>query len=135
VILHVSWYDTVYFMQFKDIFETALQVHSKVGFDPTDAKITHFRHTETGDLEEVKELNDSERYAESIKGQVEFLRVFRDGTIEKTCWALVRRSAGKEVESVIVEHSLLFPQPRDAWRRPTTAEGGGARRPQLSATR
>lgn len=86
VVLHVSWFDTVYFMQFKDIFlgDLHCRYSARFGFDPKDAKITHFRYTDTGNLEEVKELNESERYAESIKHQVQFLRLFRDGAIEKT---------------------------------------------------
>jgi hypothetical protein len=77
---------TVYFVQFKDIFlgDLHCRYSAKFGFDPKDAKITHFRYTDTGDPEEVTELNDNERYAESIKNQVEFLRIFRDGAIEKT---------------------------------------------------
>lgn len=86
VILHVAWYDVVYFMQFKDIFlgDLHCRYSAKFGFNPQDAKITHFRYTATGDLEELQELSESERYADSIKDQVEFLRVFRDGTVEKT---------------------------------------------------
>lgn len=86
IILHVAWYDTVYFMQFKDIFlgDLHCRYSAKFGFDPKDAKITHFRYTATGDLEEVHELSESERHADSIKDQVEFLRIFRDGTVEKT---------------------------------------------------
>lgn len=86
VILHVSWFDTVYFMQFKDVFlgDLHCRYSARFGFDPKEAKITHFRYTDTGDLEKLGKLNDNERYADSIKDQVEFLRVFRDGTVEKT---------------------------------------------------
>lgn len=86
VILHVGWYDTVYFMQLKDIFlsDPHCRYSAKFGFDPHNAVITHFRYTASGDLEEMKEHNESERNADSIKGQVRFLRVFRDGTVEKT---------------------------------------------------
>lgn len=86
VILHVGWYDTVYFMQFKDVFlgEMHCRYSAKFGFDPKDAKVTHFRYTDSGNLEEVTELNEREQYANSIKDQVEFLRVFRDGTAETT---------------------------------------------------
>ena len=86
VIMHVDWYDTVYFMQFKDVFlgDLHCRYSAKFCFDPKDAKITHFRYTPSGDLEEIETLNDAEIYAESIKGEVEFLRVFRDGTIERT---------------------------------------------------
>ncbi|MBZ0256008.1 hypothetical protein K8I31_08100 [bacterium] len=86
VILHVGWYDTVYFMQFKDIFlgDLHCRYSAKFGFNPKDAKMTHFRYTDTGDLEELTQLNEKEKYAESIKSQVEFLRVFRDGTTERT---------------------------------------------------
>lgn len=86
VVLHVGWYDTVYFMQFKDIFlgEMHCRYSAKFGFDPKDAKQTHFRYTDTGDLEEIHELNDSEKHADSIKDKVQFLRIFRDGTKETT---------------------------------------------------
>lgn len=86
VILHVAWYDTVYFMQFKDVFlgDMHCRYSAKFGFDPKDATITHFRYTSTGDLEEITSFNDAETYADSIKSKVEFLRVFRDGSIEKT---------------------------------------------------
>ncbi|MCG3268030.1 hypothetical protein [Yoonia sp. I 8.24] len=84
VVLHVAWFDTVYFMQFKDIFlgDMHCRYSAKFGFDPNDAKITHFRYDEKGDLDEVSKLNQQEEYADSIKDQVEFLRVFRDGAIE-----------------------------------------------------
>lgn len=86
MILHVAWFDTVYFMQFKEVFlgEMHCRYSAKFGFDPREAKQVHFRYTDTGDLEEVRELNDRERYAESIKDKVEFLRVFRDGVTETT---------------------------------------------------
>lgn len=86
IVLHVTWFDTVYFMQFKDIFlgDLHCRYSAKFGFNPKDAKITQYRYTESGDLEEIRELNQAEKYADSIKGQVEFLRVFRDGTVEKT---------------------------------------------------
>jgi hypothetical protein len=86
VVLHVGWYDPVYFMQFKDIFLSDLHCRysAKFNFDPKDANITHFRYDEHGDIEEIVELNDSERHAESIKHKVEFLRIFRDGTQETT---------------------------------------------------
>lgn len=86
VILHVGWYDTVYFMQFKDIFlgDLHCRYSAKFGLDPKQAKMTHFRYSDSGDLEEFVQLNENEAHAESIKGQVEFLRVFRDGTTEST---------------------------------------------------
>ncbi len=86
IVLHVGWYDTVYFMQFKDIFlgEMHCRYSAKFGFNPKDAKLTHFRYTDTGDLEEIKDLNEKERHADSIKTKVEFLRVFRDGSVERT---------------------------------------------------
>lgn len=86
VILHVGWYDTVYFMQNRDIFLGALHCRysAKFQFDPKDANLTHFRYTATGEIEEISELNSEEKYAESIKDKVEFIRVFRDGTREKT---------------------------------------------------
>lgn len=86
VVLHVSWFDTVYFLQFKDVFlgDLHCRYSAKFGFDPRDAKITHYRFTEAGDPEEMRDLNESERLADSIKDRVEFLRVFRDGTVEKT---------------------------------------------------
>lgn len=86
VLLHVAWYDTVYFLQFKDIFLGQLHCRysAKFGFDPKDAKITHFRYNDTGDLEEFKTLNKFEKHADSIKDKVEFLRLFRDGTVEST---------------------------------------------------
>lgn len=86
VLLHVGWFDTVYFMQFKDIFLGKLHCRysAKFGFDPKDARITHFRYTATGDLEEIADWTEQERYADSIKEQVEFVRVFRDGTTEST---------------------------------------------------
>lgn len=86
VILHVAWYDTVYFMQFKDIFlgDLHCRYSAKFGFDPNDATITHFRYTEAGDLEEMTALDDREQHAASIKDQVRFLRIFRDGVIERT---------------------------------------------------
>ena len=86
VVLHVGWYDTVYFMQFKDIFlgDLHCRYSAKFGFDPREAKITQYRYSDSGDLEEINELNDRERYADSIKNEVEFIRVFRDGTTEST---------------------------------------------------
>jgi len=86
VMLHVGWYDTVYFMQFRDIFLGKLHCRysAKFNYDPNNAKITHFRYNDIGDLEELRELNDEERYADSIKDKVEFLRIFRDGTTETT---------------------------------------------------
>lgn len=86
VILHVGWYDTVYFLQFKDIFlgDLHCRYSAKFCYEPKDARITHFRYTNTGDLEEVRELNEQERRADAIKSEVEFLRVFRDGSIEHT---------------------------------------------------
>lgn len=86
VILHVAWFDTVYFMQFKDIFlgDMHCRYAAKFGFNPKEAKITHFRYTDSGELDELKKLNDSEKYADSIKGKVEFIRVFRDGQQEST---------------------------------------------------
>lgn len=86
VILHVTWYDTVYFMQFKDVFlgELHCRYSAKFGFEPKDAKITHFRYTDSGDLEEIVEYDEREQHAESVKDQVRFLRVFRDGGIERT---------------------------------------------------
>lgn len=86
VMLHVSWFDTVYFMQFKDIFlgDLHCRYSAKFGFDPKDAKITHFRYTDEGDLEEINGLSEREAQADSIKHEVEFLRVFRDGTTEST---------------------------------------------------
>lgn len=86
IVLHVAWFDTVYFMQFKDIFlgDMHCRYSAKFGFDPKDAQITHFRYDEKGDLEEVTALNKQEEHADSIKDKVEFLRVFRDGSIETT---------------------------------------------------
>ncbi len=86
IILRVGWYDTVYFMQFREIFlgDLHCRYSAKFGFDPRDAKMTHFRYTDTGDLELVRDLSERERHAESIKHQVEFLRVFRDGSVETT---------------------------------------------------
>lgn len=86
VILHVAWFDTVYFMQFKDIFlgDMHCRYSAKFGFDPKEAKITHFRYTDSGELEELKKLNEAEKSAESIKSKVEFIRVFRDGHQETT---------------------------------------------------
>jgi hypothetical protein len=86
VVLHVGWYDTVYFMQFKDIFlgQMHCRYSAKFGFDPKDAKISHFRYTDLGELELIDELNEHEKYADSIKKQVEFTRIFRDGSSELT---------------------------------------------------
>ncbi|EPE2683140.1 hypothetical protein ACSVUS_004720 [Vibrio alginolyticus] len=86
VILHVGWFDTVYFLQFKDIFlgDLHCRYSAKFGFDPKDAKITHYRYDDRGDLEEVIDFNEYEKHADSIKDKVEFLRVFRDGTTEST---------------------------------------------------
>ena len=86
MVLHVGWYDTVYFMQFKDIFlgEMHCRYSAKFGFDPNDAKITHYRYDAQGNLEAMDELNEQEAYADSIKDKVEFLRIFRDGTVETT---------------------------------------------------
>lgn len=86
VVLHVGWYDTVYFLQFKDIFlgDLHCRYSAKFGFDPKEAKITHFRYDAHGHLDVVESLNERERDADSIKDQVEFLRVFRDGSVEKT---------------------------------------------------
>ncbi|MED5387829.1 MAG: hypothetical protein VX793_03190 [Pseudomonadota bacterium] len=86
VILHVGWYDTVYFMQFKDIFlgQMHCRYSAKFGFDPKDAKMTHFRYSDRGELEEINDWNEGEKYAESIKDKVEFMRIFRDGTSEST---------------------------------------------------
>jgi len=86
VILHVGWYDTVYFIQFKDVFLGQLHCRysAKFGYDPKEAKITHFRYNDHGDLERIEELNEKERHANSIKDKVEFLRLFRDGSSETT---------------------------------------------------
>lgn len=86
VVLHVAWFDTVYFMQFKDVFlgDLHCRYSAKFNFDPNDAKISHFRYDMQGDLEPVVELNEQEKYADSIKDKVEFLRIFRDGSVEKT---------------------------------------------------
>ena len=86
VVLHVGWYDTVYFLQFKDVFlgDMHCRYSAKFGFDPNDAKITHFRYLQSGDLEDLSELNNLEKHAESIKSEVEFLRVFRNGKQEMT---------------------------------------------------
>ena len=86
VILHVGWYDTLYFMQFKDIFlgQMHCRYSAKFGFDPKDAKMTHFRYSDRGELEEINDWNEGEKYAESIKDKVEFMRIFRDGTSEST---------------------------------------------------
>ena len=86
VVLHVGWYDTVYFMQFKDIFlgDLHCRYSAKFNFDPREAKITHFRYDAQGDLEEVGEFNAAEREADAIKEKVEFLRIFRDGSSETT---------------------------------------------------
>ncbi len=86
VILHVNWYDTVYFMQFKDIFlgEMHCRYSAKFGLIPKDAELTHYRYNDKGMPEDMLELNEKEKYALSIKDQVEFLRVFRDGKSEKT---------------------------------------------------
>lgn len=86
VLLHVSWYDTVYFMQFKDIFlgEMHCRYSAKFSFNPRDALMTHFRYNDSGDLEKVEPYNEAERHADSIKDKIEFLRVFRDKTTERT---------------------------------------------------
>lgn len=86
VVLHVGWYDNVYFMQFKDVFlgDLHCRYSAKFGFDPKDANLTHFRYNDSGNLDEVVEWNEREKYANSIKERVEFLRVFRDGTVETT---------------------------------------------------
>lgn len=86
VILHVGWFDTVYFIQFKDIFLGQLHCRysAKFGFDPQDAKITHFRYDGRGELEKVAEFNDAEAHAASIADKVQFSRVFRDGAVEST---------------------------------------------------
>jgi hypothetical protein len=86
VVLHVGWYDTVYFLQFKDIFLGSMHCRysAKFNYDPQDAKVEHFRYDDRGDLQHFSELNDAEKYADSIKDKVEFLRVFRDGTSETT---------------------------------------------------
>ena len=86
ILLHVAWYDTVYFLQFKDIFlgKMHCRYSAKFSFDPHDATITHYRYTDSGELEEVVKLNKSEEYANSIKEKVEFLRIFRDKKVERT---------------------------------------------------
>ena len=86
VVLHVGWYDTVYFMQNKDIFlgDLHCRYSAKFGLDPKDARMTHFRYDDKGELEELADLNEKEVHAQSIMGDVEFLRVFRDGAVEKT---------------------------------------------------
>lgn len=86
VLLHVAWYDTVYFLQFRDIFLGTMHCRysAKFSFDPHDATMTHYRYTDSGDLEEVTELNAAEKQADTIKDQVEFLRIFRDKTVETT---------------------------------------------------
>lgn len=86
VILHVGWYDTVYFMKFKDIFlgEMHCRYSAKFDYNPREATITHFRYDDSGDLEIISELNESEKYADSVKDDVEFIRVFRDGSTEHT---------------------------------------------------
>ncbi|EMD9404418.1 hypothetical protein DOX50_004189, partial [Cronobacter malonaticus] len=86
VILHVAWFDTVYFLQFKDIFLGNLHCRysAKFGFDPKDANITHYRYDDHGNLEKIVNLNQNEISADAIKDKVEFLRVFRDGTQETT---------------------------------------------------
>ena len=86
VMLHVEWYDRVYFLQFKDVFlgDLHCRYSAKFQFDPRDAEITHFRYDDNGNLEEFDELTEEECYADSIKDEVEFLRVFRDGTTETT---------------------------------------------------
>ena len=86
VILHVGWYDTVYFLQNRDIFLGSLHCRysAKFNYDPRDAAITHYRYTDTGDLDEVRELTDFERQMDDLKDKVEFIREFRDGTREKT---------------------------------------------------
>jgi hypothetical protein len=86
VVLHVGWYDTVYFLQFKDIFlgDLHCRYSAKFGFDPKDAKITHFRYDDRGHLDMIESLNENERKADAMKDQVEFLRVFRDGSVETT---------------------------------------------------
>ncbi|ANJ68065.1 hypothetical protein A9404_12380 [Halothiobacillus diazotrophicus] len=86
VVLHVGWYDTVYFLQFKDIFlgDLHCRYSAKFGFDPREAKMTHFRYDAQGNLDVVDSLDEREQAADAIKDQVEFLRVFRDGTVEKT---------------------------------------------------
>lgn len=86
VILHVGWYDTVYFLKFKDIFlgEMHCRYSAKFNYNPKDAKITHFRYDDSGDLEVIVDLNEDEKYANSIKDEVEFIRVFRNGSTETT---------------------------------------------------
>jgi len=86
VVLHVGWYDTVYFLQFKDIFlgDLHCRYSAKFEYDPQQAKLTHFRYRDNWELEIFDKLNDHEKYADSIKDQVEFLRIFRDGSSEKT---------------------------------------------------
>ncbi|MGM4924504.1 hypothetical protein AB8A31_16445 [Tardiphaga sp. 804_B3_N1_9] len=86
VTLHVGWYDTVYFMTFKDIFLGQLHCRysAKFGYDPREAKISHFRYDDHGDLELITSLSESEKYADLIKEKVEFIRRFRDGSSETT---------------------------------------------------
>jgi hypothetical protein len=73
-------------LQFKDVFlgDLHCRYSAKFGFDPKDAKITHFRYDERGHLDMIKSLNENERKADAMKDQVEFLRVFRDGSVETT---------------------------------------------------
>lgn len=86
VILHVGWYDTVYFLQNRDIFLGSLHCRysAKFNYDPREAVITHYRYTDTGDLDEVRELTDFERQMDKLTDKIEFIRVFRDGTRETT---------------------------------------------------
>ena len=86
VVLHVGWYDTVYFLKNRDIFLDTLHCRysAKFNYDPRDALITHYRYLDDGDLDEIKELNEFERQMDDLKDKVEFIRVFRDGTRETT---------------------------------------------------
>ena len=86
VVLHVGWYDTVYFMQNKDIFlgDLHCRYSAEFNFDPKEASMAHYRYSDSGEIEELNDLNEIEVYADSIKGDVEFLRVFRDGVVETT---------------------------------------------------
>jgi len=86
VVLHVGWYDTVYFLKFKDIFLGQLHCRysAKFGYDPREAKITHYRYTDEGETEILGELNEAELRADRIKDRVEFVRKFRDGAREST---------------------------------------------------
>jgi hypothetical protein len=86
VVLHVGWYDTVYFLKNRDIFLDSLHCRysAKFNYDPREAQITHFRYLDDGTLDKVGDLTEFERQMDELKDKVEFVRVFRDGTQETT---------------------------------------------------